>query len=314
MAVFGVPELHEDDALRAVRAATGAQAALREADIAARIGISTGEVHVLSVPGDTLRVSGSPASVAARLQECAPPGNVLISNDTYVLVRDALRAEQQDDGWLVHELVPGAPAYTRRLDVPLVGRAAELERLRAAYVDARTGTHCRVVTVVGEAGIGKTRLMRELLLPLQTEARVLVGRCVSYGEGATYLPIAEAIRQATRVDSIEGIAELLADQDDSEHVAHRVAELIGLAEARARRGVLGSPTLRRGRRARSARGARPGRHPLGGADTSRSHRVPRRVGGGAGCSSCARRAANCSRAGPPGAARRRPASWSSSHR
>jgi DNA-binding SARP family transcriptional activator len=230
LAVFGVPELHEDDALRAVRAADEAQAALRVAGVGARIGVSTGEVHVLSAPGEPLHVSGSPASVASQLEGRAPSGAVLLSEATYALVRDALRAKPLEDAWLVEDVVPGAPAYARRLDAPLVGRAEELARLHAAYVDARDSGHCRVVTVVGEAGIGKTRLMRELLLPLRDEARILVGRCVSYGEGATYLPIAEAVRQAAREPSLEGVAALLEGEEDAEHVAHRVAELTGLAE------------------------------------------------------------------------------------
>ncbi len=230
MAVFGVPELHEDDALRAVRAAVEAQSALCAEEIAARIGVSTGEVHVLSAAGEPLHVSGPPASVASQLEGRAPIGAVLLSGETYALVRDALRAEPFEDAWRVEDIVPGAPAYSRRLDAPLVGRSEELERLKAAYVDARDSGHCRVVTVVGEAGIGKTRLMRELLLPLRDEARVLVGRCASYGEGATYLPIAEIVRQAVREVSLEGIAALLEGEDDEDQVARRVAELTGLAE------------------------------------------------------------------------------------
>ncbi len=230
MAVFGVPHLHEDDSLRAVRAAVEAQAALREEAIAARVGVSTGEVHVLSAPGEPLHVSGPPASVASQLEGRAPAGAVLLSEGTYALVRDALRAERFEDAWRVEDVVPGAPAYARRLDAPLVGRTEELERLHAAYVDARDSGHCRVVTVVGEAGIGKTRLMRELLLPLRDEARILVGRCVSYGKGATYLPIAEIARQAAREPSLEGIAALVKGEDDADQVARRVAELIGLAE------------------------------------------------------------------------------------
>jgi DNA-binding SARP family transcriptional activator len=231
MAVFGVPELHEDDALRAVRAAVEAQEALQSEDIAARIGVGTGEVHVLSAPGEPLHVSGPPASVASRLEERAPSGEVLLDEETHALVRDALRAEELDGAWLVRDLVPGAPAYARRLDAPLVGRVEELARLRAAYVDARDSGRCRVVTVVGEAGIGKTRLMRELLLPVREEARILVGRCASYGDGATYLPIAEAVRQAVREPSLAGIAALLEGEADAEQVALRVAELSGLADA-----------------------------------------------------------------------------------
>jgi DNA-binding SARP family transcriptional activator len=230
MAVFGVPQLHEDDALRAVRAAVEAQAALNTDEIAARIGVSTGEVHVLSAPGEPLHVSGAPASVASQLEGRAPTGGVLLGEETYALVRDAVRVERFDDAWRVEDVVHGAAAYARRLDAPLVGRAQELARLHAAYVDARDNAHCRVVTVVGEAGIGKTRLMRELLVPLRDEARVLVGRCVSYGEGATYLPIAEIVRQAAPEASLEGIAQLLDPEEDAEQVANRVAELTGFAE------------------------------------------------------------------------------------
>jgi DNA-binding SARP family transcriptional activator/tetratricopeptide (TPR) repeat protein len=229
LAVYGVPDLHEDDALRAVRAAVEAQAALRDAEIAARIGVSTGEVHVLSAPGEPLHVSGAPASVASQLEGRAPSGGVLLSDEAFSLVRDALRAEEHDGGWLVHDVVPGAPAYARRLDAPLVGRTQELERLRTAYADARGSRRCRVVTVVGEAGIGKTRLMRELLLPLRDEARILVGRCVSYGKGATYLPIAEAVRQVA--PSLDELAAALAAEDDGEQVALRIAELTGLQES-----------------------------------------------------------------------------------
>ena len=230
LAVFGVPDLHEDDALRAVRAAVETRDALRAGEIAARTGVSTGEVHVLSSPGEPLNVSGPPASDAARLEGRAPTGEILLSDATYALTRDALHAEPSDGAWLVENVVPGTPAYARRLDAPLVGRTGELERLHKAYVDARGNGRCRVATVVGEAGIGKTRLMRELLTRIGEDAQVLVGRCVSYGEGATYLPIAEVVRQATGEASFEGIARLLIVEDDAEQVARRVAELIGVAE------------------------------------------------------------------------------------
>jgi DNA-binding SARP family transcriptional activator len=230
LAVFGVPHLHEDDALRAVRAAVDAQAALSTEGIKARIGVSTGEVHVLSAPGEPLHVSGRPASIASQLEGRAPTGEVLLSAETYTLVRDALRAEPLEDAWRVVDVVPGAPAYARRLDAPLVGRTEELERLHTAYADARETGRCRVVTVVGEAGIGKTRLMRELLLPLRDEARILVGRCASYGEGATYLPIAEMVRQVVRETSVGGIAALLEGEEDADQVARRVAELTGITE------------------------------------------------------------------------------------
>ena len=230
LAVFGVPELHEDDALRAVRAAVDAQSALRTADIHARVGVSSGEVHVLSAAGEPLHVSGPPASIASRLEERALPGDVLVSEQTFARVRGAVRADRVEDAWRIVELVPGAPAFARRLDAPWIGRTEEVERLRGAYADARDRAHGRVVTVVGEAGIGKTRLLRELVRPLRTEAQILVGRCASYGEGATYLPLAEVVRQATTEPSAEGIRAMLGDADDAAQVSLRIAELTGLAE------------------------------------------------------------------------------------
>ncbi len=237
MAVFGVPELHEDDALRAVRAAIELRDALRNLDttawdvrLAARIGVNTGEVHVLSRPGEELHVSGAAVSAASQLEQLAPPGEVMIGNETLQLVRDAVRAEEVQGAWRLDELVPGAPPYARRFEAPLVGREEELERLLTAYDGARGDKHCRVVTVVGEAGIGKTRLMREFLGRIGTDARVLIGRCVAYGEGATYLPLAEIVRQAAPETSAAGIAALLPEEYDAEQVAQRVAELIGLAE------------------------------------------------------------------------------------
>jgi class 3 adenylate cyclase len=235
MAVFGVPEIHEDDAFRAVRAAEEAQAALRDevwdVPLAARIGLSTGEVHVLSSPGDDLNVSGAAASAAARLEERAPAGGILLSTETHRLVRDAIRGDPVDGAWRLDEVLAEAAPFARRLDAPLVGRNTELERIRSAYEHARAGKQCCVVTLVGEAGIGKTRLARELVTSLRDEARVLVGRCVSYGEGATYLPIAEIVRQAAGENTLTGIRKLLESEDDAEAVALRVAEVTGIAES-----------------------------------------------------------------------------------
>jgi DNA-binding SARP family transcriptional activator len=235
MALFGVPELHEDDALRAVRAADEAQAALREeasdVPLVARIGVSTGEVHVLSSPGQGNRVSGAAARIAAQLEESAPAGCILLSEETHRLVRDAVRSEPVGGAWRVDEVLLGAPPFARRLDAPLMGRGLEFERLRTAYTNACDGNRCGVVTVVGEAGIGKTRLARELVTSLHDEARVLVGRCVSYGEGATYLPIAEIVRHAAGETTLAGIRALLDGEEDADAVAQRLAQLIGISDS-----------------------------------------------------------------------------------
>jgi DNA-binding SARP family transcriptional activator len=235
MAVFGVPSLHEDDALRAVRAAEEAQAALAEetwiAPVAARIGVSTGEVHVLSAAGGDLHISGAAASAAARLEEGAPPGGILLSKETHRLVRDAVRATAVGEAWRLDEVLTEAAPYSRRLDASLVGRSDELQRVRNAYETARDRGKCSVVTVVGEAGIGKTRLARELVGALRDEARLVVGRCVAYGEGATYLPIADLVRHAADENTLDGIRRLLEGEDDADAIATRIGALTGVAES-----------------------------------------------------------------------------------
>ena len=95
--------------------------------------------------------------------------------------------------FVLDELIPGAPGIARRLDRPLIDREAELDELRRAFATARDERRCIVFTGFGDAGIGKTRLARELLAEVADEATVLVGRCVSYGEGATFLPLREMI-------------------------------------------------------------------------------------------------------------------------
>ncbi len=186
--IFGAPTLHEDDALRAVRAA----AALREALPAARIGVSTGEVLAA---GEA--VTGPPVNAARQLEQAAEPGETLVAAPTLRLVRDAVRMSPVERrgavAFRLDELRPGAPGLARRFDTPLVDREAELAALRRAFDSARDERRCVVFTGLGEAGIGKTRLAREFLAHVRDEATVLVGRCVSYGDGATYLPLREMI-------------------------------------------------------------------------------------------------------------------------
>ncbi len=239
MAVFGAPALHEDDALRGVRAAVDARAAvaaLGEA-LAVRIAVNTGEVVVVPA-GRDLTVTGPAVSVAAHLEEAAPDGAIVLGEETYKIVRHAVRAEPLElgdgvRGWRLDEVTRDAPAVSGRDDAPMIGREQQLSALRGAFAAACRKESCGVVTIVGEAGIGKTRLARALVRSLEHEARVLVGRCVSYGQGATYLPLAEVVRQVAPEPTAAGLAALLAGERDGARVAEQVAGLTGLADGAA---------------------------------------------------------------------------------
>jgi class 3 adenylate cyclase/tetratricopeptide (TPR) repeat protein len=221
MAAFGVPVLHEDDALRALRAAVDLRAALVALNedlgrsygvtLALRTGVNTGEV----VTGTPERlVTGDAVNVAARLEQAASPGEILIGEQTYRLTRgsvetepvDALAVKGKSEPLAAYRLigiVEGAQALERRLDAPFVGRRPELERVRTAFDEAVTDRRCRLVTVLGPPGIGKSRLAREVSAVLGGEASVLTGRCLPYGEGITYWPLIEIFREAGAEDELE---------------------------------------------------------------------------------------------------------------
>jgi class 3 adenylate cyclase/tetratricopeptide (TPR) repeat protein len=256
MAVFGVPQLHEDDAERAVRAAVAmghALATLNEelrvrwgVKIATRTGINTGEVIAGDASQGESFVVGDAVNVAARLQQSAAPGEILIGATTYRLVRDAITAAtmrtvevkgktEAVESWSVLEITP-EPIVARRLESPLIGREEELAAVEAALARARDGS-CRLLTVMGPAGVGKSRLIRELLLRLGAQTRVLVGRCLPYGEGITFWPVVEIIRAVTGISGTESPDDARAkialgvEGADADLVSSRLAALLGLAEA-----------------------------------------------------------------------------------
>jgi class 3 adenylate cyclase/tetratricopeptide (TPR) repeat protein len=238
MAVFGVPTVREDDALRAVRAAVDLRDA---AQLDVRIGINTGEV--VTGVGDTL-VTGDAVNVAARLEQAAGVAEVLIGERTYALVRDAVDAELlppieakgKADPVTAYRLhsVTGDTAYARRTDAPLVGRGRERKLLDDAWERARSESACVQFTVLGSAGVGKSRLVAEFLNGL--DAVVVSGRCLSYGEGITYWPVVEVVKQllGDRPAPNAAIGALLGDGDSAaDDVAFAVRRLFE-AEARSR--------------------------------------------------------------------------------
>jgi class 3 adenylate cyclase/tetratricopeptide (TPR) repeat protein len=258
MAVFGIPQVHEDDALRAVRAAAQIRdelaalnaelTATRGIAIRFRTGVHTGEV-VAGDPstGQTL-VTGDTVNTAARLEQAAPPGEILIGRETWSLVRDAVEVEavepvaakgkaQPVAAYRLHRVDPGAEARRRRHDIPLVGREGELAVLLGEYRAAVAGPTARLVTVIGAAGVGKSRLVAELRAAVGDEARFLKGRCLSYGAGITYWPIGEIIRTAAGIEDADDavsarakIRHLVGETPNADVIATRVASAVGLSD------------------------------------------------------------------------------------
>ena len=189
MAVFGIPAAHEDDALRACRAAVEMRDALRELGIRGRIGVNTGEVVV----GTSEQLAtGDAVNVAARFEQAAAPGEVLIGEATHALVHAAVAAEPvqpltlkgKSDPVPAYRLVSALDAPERSHESRFVGREPELRSLAEAWERAQAEARCELVTVVGDAGVGKSRLVAEALASV--DARVVRGRCLPYGDGITY--------------------------------------------------------------------------------------------------------------------------------
>lgn len=255
MAVFGIPVLREDDAIRAVRAAADMRSALTalNADletavgvsIETRTGVNTGAVTI----GDESRgpsILGDAVNVAARLQTAAPPGGILLGRDTYRLVRQFVTVGDASSLVLKGKGEP-VTAYpllevTREIDdAPprarprLVGRTEELRLLRDTFDHAVRDRDCHLVTVVGAAGVGKSRLASEFEASLGDETITVTGRCLPYGDGITFWPIAEIVRQLAGIDADDPaerardkLATLLEGAAEDRMLFDRVAAAIGL--------------------------------------------------------------------------------------
>jgi class 3 adenylate cyclase len=251
VAVFGVPTLHEDDALRGVRTAAELRDALSRLNeelelvwgirLAARSGLNTGEVIVAAASPEEPLASGDVLNLAGRLQQTAAPGDVLIGEATWELVRESVRAEAVGEvelrgrsrparAYRFLELLPEEVRVDRNADVGFVGRELELAQLRQAYARAATERRPYLFTLLGTAGVGKSRLVQEFVGTLDGGARPLVGRCLLYGEGIAFWPITEIVRAALGDHPETALAELLP-ADEAPLVAARVEAILGQSDA-----------------------------------------------------------------------------------
>lgn len=221
VAVFGLPTAHEDDALRAVRAAVRLRTELSAANrqfatergtrVAARVGVNTGEVVVGDPGSDPTALAGGTVDLAAVLQQAAADEQVLLSEATRRLLGGAVTVEPVDDpaparaggpavAWRLVALADVAGAQPPDQSSPMVGRDRELARLRSAFRETAQASHASRVLVVGEAGIGKSRLALEFAGTVADQARVLTGHCPAYGEGLTFWPLRELLAHVNDAD------------------------------------------------------------------------------------------------------------------
>jgi class 3 adenylate cyclase len=222
MAVFGVPVVHEDDAFRAVRAAVEMRDAFPSLGCQGRIGVTSGEV----VTGTAERLAtGDAVNVAARLEQAAAPGEILIGDTTLRLTRDAVEVEElpplslkgKAEAVTAYRLISvrGDEPVARQMGRPMVGRETELDRLRHAFEQAGRDRSCQLFTILGPAGVGKSRLALEFLAG-RGDAVVVRGRCLPYGDGITYWPVVEVAKQLPSVAldgaGAETIAALMRDE------------------------------------------------------------------------------------------------------
>jgi class 3 adenylate cyclase len=253
MAVFGLPRAREDDALRAVRAAAGMQAALAQVNaelqprygirLANRTGVNTGEVVANDDPSANQKLAtGDAVNVCARLEQAAPEDAIYIGQRTWHLVCDAVEAEpvpplelkgkaQKVPAWRLVR-VHGLDGRVRRHDTPLVGREAELRSIQDVVDGIRRDGGTRMVTIVGDAGIGKSRLVFEIVDKRFAGARLLSGRCLPYGEDITFWPLLSMVHEAAGFvaggdagAALERLAERIGDRA----VAERLGSVAGLS-------------------------------------------------------------------------------------
>ena len=259
MAVYGLPVRHEDDAIRAIRAAAEMQAALPGLNQAFRdrwglelhnhIGVNTGEVIAGDASTGQRLVTGDAVNTAARLEQAAGPGEIILGDLTYRLARDDIDVEEIAPLTLKGKAEP-VPAYrfvglrerpigAEAESAPFVGREGEMGRLASALGEVTGRSGAALLTVVGDAGVGKSRLIREFAASVSRDAHVVRGRCLPYGDGITFWPIAEIVRGVAEIasdDALEAaiakisllVDELGVEETDRAAVVDRVGSALGL--------------------------------------------------------------------------------------
>jgi class 3 adenylate cyclase/tetratricopeptide (TPR) repeat protein len=240
MAAFGIPQAHEDDAERAIRAALEIIDSVAELGLEARIGVESGEVVVDEV--ESTFATGEAVNVAARLQQSAPPNGILIGPGAHRLTLACFEVEDEgpvearglaEPVWTWRVLGTTRFEATRKFSAPLVGRDAELELLENTYARAVRDRRAHLFTIYGEPGVGKSRLAREFIDGLES-ATILFGRALPYGEGVTYSALADMIKIAAGIaddDPLDEAIEKLRDCCPDEAVADLMGLATGVLEA-----------------------------------------------------------------------------------
>src|SRR5262245_29020286 len=234
MAAFGVPQAHEDDSERAVRAALEIIDSVDELQLQARIGVEAGEV--VTGAGDSTFATGEAVNIAARLQQLAEPGQILLGPSAHRLTLGRIEVDdvgpvqvrgRDEPVWAWAATAADGRAPARVTVTPLVGRDHELELLENTFARATRDRRAHLVTIYGEPGVGKSRLANEFLASLEATT-ILKGRCLPYGESITYWPLAEMVKGAADIADDDPI-DVAIEKLRACCPAEAVAELIGLA-------------------------------------------------------------------------------------